>query len=75
VISLSNSNSIAGLPASLLGGGTPPAGLDFVSTWDTTQGGKSASDTVVLPSIELVVRTQAQLIGEMVILMSSKLCE
>ena len=48
MISLSNSNSIAGLPASLLGGGTPPAGLDFVSTWDTTKAG-SASNTVVLP--------------------------
>jgi surface protein len=48
VISLSNSNSIAGLPASLLGGGTPPVNLDFVSTWDTTKAG-SASDTVVLP--------------------------
>jgi len=48
VISLSNSNSIAGLPASLLGGGTPPVNLDFVSTWDTTKAG-SASNTVVLP--------------------------
>lgn len=48
MISLSNSNSIAGLPASLLGGGTPPVNLDFVSTWDTTKAG-SASDTVVLP--------------------------
>jgi surface protein len=47
VISLSNSNSIAGLPASLLGGGTPP-NPDFVSTWDTTKAG-SASDTIVLP--------------------------
>jgi hypothetical protein len=48
VIILSNSNSIAGLPASLLGGGTPPVNLDFVSTWDTTKTG-SASNTVVLP--------------------------
>jgi hypothetical protein len=48
VISLSNSNSIAGLPASLLSGGAPPVNLDFVSTWDTTKAG-SASDTIVLP--------------------------
>jgi surface protein len=48
VISLSNSISIAGLPASLLGGETPPVNLDFVSTWDTTKAG-SASNTVVLP--------------------------
>lgn len=48
MISLSNSNSIAGLPASLLSGGAPPANPDFVSTWDTTLAG-SASDTVVLP--------------------------
>ena len=48
MISLSNSNSTAGLPASLLSGGAPPVNLDFVSTWDTTKAG-SASDTVVLP--------------------------
>ena len=46
MISLSNSNSIAGLPASLLSGGA--ANPDFVSTWDTTKAG-SASNTVVLP--------------------------
>lgn len=45
MISISNSNIIGGLPASLSGGG---ANNDFVSTWDTTQVG-SASDTVVLP--------------------------
>jgi hypothetical protein len=48
VISLSNSNSIAGLPASLLSGGAPPVSPDFISTWDTTKAG-SASDTIVLP--------------------------
>jgi hypothetical protein len=46
-MSLSNSNSIAGLPASLLSGGAAP-NPDFVSTWDTTKAG-SASDTIVLP--------------------------
>ena len=48
MISLSNSNSITGLPASLLSGGAAPVNLDFVSTWDTTKAG-SASDTIVLP--------------------------
>ena len=47
MISISNSNIIGGLPASL-SGGAAPANPDFVSTWDTTQAG-SASDTVELP--------------------------
>lgn len=47
MISISNSNIIGGLPASL-SGGAAPVNLDFVIEVDTTQAG-SASDTIILP--------------------------
>jgi hypothetical protein len=45
VISISNSISISGLPASLLSGGATPVNPDFVTTWNVV----SAGETVTLP--------------------------